>query len=447
MTIYDLAQRILRLTGCPGRSFAPLGYTGRKATHPERGKGSVSCSAGRRGSSWTRGWRIFDRVVPGPARPHPFGPARHRPRGDRRRSRGDRRAALLTMGPPGQGVRAPARAGPLRGRARAGGVVGNRSAASGAPALRPAPGDEVIVPAYTFPATANAVVLAGLRPVLVDVDPVSMNIGLEQCAAGAADARSFRYTCSAAPAGSTSSRHASWSRMPPARSGPATRARLRIAGPGRFASASTRARSWPPPRGRRHDRRRRHRGVTCLRLRNHGWRSMAEADMPEPGFNYRLSELHCALALGPLAPGSTSSLRSARASAGARGAPGPPASYGSRGPTTATSTAGRPTVSRWERRGRGTLRAPRAPGSEAQIGTCARLRCCDRGRRSCSFLGRSRAFERALALPASHPPQRVRADRVAVLTRPSAATRSRYAHRRCGGTGEGTDSCAGGPPG
>jgi dTDP-4-amino-4,6-dideoxygalactose transaminase len=38
------------------------------------------------------------------------------------------------------------------------------------------PGDEVVVPAYTFPATANVVALAGLRPVLVDVDPVTMNI-------------------------------------------------------------------------------------------------------------------------------------------------------------------------------------------------------------------------------------------------------------------------------
>ena len=37
-------------------------------------------------------------------------------------------------------------------------------------------GDEVIVPAYTFPATANAVVLAGARPVLVDVDRRTMNV-------------------------------------------------------------------------------------------------------------------------------------------------------------------------------------------------------------------------------------------------------------------------------
>ena len=38
-------------------------------------------------------------------------------------------------------------------------------------ALGIGPGDEVIVPAYTFPATANAVELCGARAVLVDVDP------------------------------------------------------------------------------------------------------------------------------------------------------------------------------------------------------------------------------------------------------------------------------------
>jgi perosamine synthetase len=38
------------------------------------------------------------------------------------------------------------------------------------------PGDEVIVPDVTFIATANAVVLAGATPVLVDVDPHTLNI-------------------------------------------------------------------------------------------------------------------------------------------------------------------------------------------------------------------------------------------------------------------------------
>ena len=39
-------------------------------------------------------------------------------------------------------------------------------------------GDEVIVPAYTFPATANVVRLAGATPVLVDVDPATFNLDL-----------------------------------------------------------------------------------------------------------------------------------------------------------------------------------------------------------------------------------------------------------------------------
>jgi dTDP-4-amino-4,6-dideoxygalactose transaminase len=37
-------------------------------------------------------------------------------------------------------------------------------------ALGIGPGDDVIVPAYTFPATANVVELCGARAVLVDVD-------------------------------------------------------------------------------------------------------------------------------------------------------------------------------------------------------------------------------------------------------------------------------------
>jgi dTDP-4-amino-4,6-dideoxygalactose transaminase len=43
-------------------------------------------------------------------------------------------------------------------------------------ALELAPGDEVIVPAYSFVATATAVILAGGRPVLVDVERGTLNI-------------------------------------------------------------------------------------------------------------------------------------------------------------------------------------------------------------------------------------------------------------------------------
>jgi dTDP-4-amino-4,6-dideoxygalactose transaminase len=43
-------------------------------------------------------------------------------------------------------------------------------------ALDLAPGDEVIVPAFTFFATAEAVLLAGGRPVFADVDPETLNL-------------------------------------------------------------------------------------------------------------------------------------------------------------------------------------------------------------------------------------------------------------------------------
>jgi dTDP-4-amino-4,6-dideoxygalactose transaminase len=46
-------------------------------------------------------------------------------------------------------------------------------------ALEAKPGDEVIVPSFTFFATAGAVWNAGLRPVFCDVDPVTFNVTAE----------------------------------------------------------------------------------------------------------------------------------------------------------------------------------------------------------------------------------------------------------------------------
>lgn len=46
-------------------------------------------------------------------------------------------------------------------------------------ALEPSPGDEVIVPAFTFFATAGAVWNAGFRPVFCDVDPRTFNVTVE----------------------------------------------------------------------------------------------------------------------------------------------------------------------------------------------------------------------------------------------------------------------------
>ena len=49
-------------------------------------------------------------------------------------------------------------------------------------ALDPQPGDEVILPAFTFFATAGAAWNAGFRPVFCDVDPVTFNITAEVAA-------------------------------------------------------------------------------------------------------------------------------------------------------------------------------------------------------------------------------------------------------------------------
>jgi dTDP-4-amino-4,6-dideoxygalactose transaminase len=45
------------------------------------------------------------------------------------------------------------------------------------------PGDEVIVPTYTFASTAHVVLHAGARPVLVDVDPMTCNLTADRIAA------------------------------------------------------------------------------------------------------------------------------------------------------------------------------------------------------------------------------------------------------------------------
>lgn len=42
------------------------------------------------------------------------------------------------------------------------------------------PGDEVILPSYTFSSTANAVIIFGAIPVFCDVDPVTMNIDVNK---------------------------------------------------------------------------------------------------------------------------------------------------------------------------------------------------------------------------------------------------------------------------
>lgn len=50
-----------------------------------------------------------------------------------------------------------------------------------------APGDEVIMPSFTFVSTANAVALRGAVPVFVDIDPVTLNVDPSAVAAAVSD--------------------------------------------------------------------------------------------------------------------------------------------------------------------------------------------------------------------------------------------------------------------
>src|SRR5687768_7098623 len=50
-------------------------------------------------------------------------------------------------------------------------------------ALGVRPGDEIIVPAFTFFATAEAVILAGAQPVFADVEPETLNLDAADAAA------------------------------------------------------------------------------------------------------------------------------------------------------------------------------------------------------------------------------------------------------------------------
>jgi perosamine synthetase len=260
-------------------------------------------------------------------------------------------------------------------------------------ALGIGPGDEVIVPAYTFPATANVVTLVGAQPVLVDVDPETMNVDpakveltprtkailavhlfgrparLEELpdttviedAAGALGARRRDRACGGLGTLGCLSFHP-----------------RKIVTTGEGGAVTT--------------------GDTELAeavrgLRNHGWRS---DDMPGPGFNYRLSDILCAVGLPQLRRlGELHAARARLASAYEERLRDLPL---------LTPRADEGDVHGWQAYvvqldGRDdVLRALRAQGIEAQIGTYALHRLAayrDHG----SFPGADRAFEQALALP------------------------------------------------
>jgi len=258
------------------------------------------------------------------------------------------------------------------------------------------PGDEVLVPAYTFPATANVVALAGLRPVLVDVDPVTMNVDparlsvgprtrailavhlfgrparveelpdlpLLEDAAGALGARRRGRACGGIGLAGCLSFHP-----------------RKIVTTGEGGAVTTSDSTLAD---------------AVRQLRHHGWRPPENADMPVPGLNYRLSDVLCAIGIPQVRRLDDLLAARTRIAAG----------YDERLrdlPVT-LPRADDGDVHGWQAyvvqvddRDR-VLRELRAQGIEAQIGTYA-LHLLSAYRDAGDFPGARSAFERALALP------------------------------------------------
>jgi dTDP-4-amino-4,6-dideoxygalactose transaminase len=280
-------------------------------------------------------------------------------------------------------------------------------------------GDEVIVPAYTFPATANAVELCGAHAVLVDVDPetflldpaavaaavtprtravmavhlfgrpvdwealqtaVPQEVVLLEDAAGALGARYRGTPCGALGVAACLSFHP-----------------RKIVTTGEGGAVTTDEAELD---------------AAVRRLRHHGWATLG--DMPGPGFNYRLPDLLCALGIPQLAR--LEQLLAARERVAAW--------YTERlehlvltpSPAEGDRHGWQAYVVQLDRRDQA-LTALRDAGIEAQIGTWAVHRLAPY-RAQGPFPGADLTFARALALPFATTTTEEEVDRVArVLTR------------------------------
>jgi dTDP-4-amino-4,6-dideoxygalactose transaminase len=269
-------------------------------------------------------------------------------------------------------------------------------------ALDVGPGDEVIVPAYTFPATANAVELCGARAVLVDVDPETFNLDIAQVPAAVTsrtkavigvhlfgrplDWESLRV---AVPAGLHLVEDAAGALGARYRGRPCGSLGVmgclsfhprKIVTTGEGGAVTTDEAEL---------------AAVIRRFRHHGIVSQPAFDISRPGTNYRLPDLLCALGIPQVARLEELLEARERVAAG----------YERRlAGLVATPSAAREDRHGWqayvvrlERRDEA-LATLRAEGIEAQIGTYALHRLGayrDRG----AFPGADAAFEQALALP------------------------------------------------
>jgi perosamine synthetase len=165
-------------------------------------------------------------------------------------------------------------------------------------ALGLAPGDEVLVPAYTFPATANVVAVAGLRPVLVDVDPETMNVDPARVEVGPRTKAILAVHLFGRPArleelpeGLTLVEDAAGALG--ARRGGRACGSLGLAGCLSFHPRKIVATGEGGAVVTDDERI----AASVRQLRHHGWQPPAYDEMPAPGLNYRLPDVLCALGL------------------------------------------------------------------------------------------------------------------------------------------------------
>ena len=263
-------------------------------------------------------------------------------------------------------------------------------------------GDEVIVPAYTFPATANVVELAGARAVLVDVDPETVNVRPE-LVAGAVTPRTR-----AVLAVHLFGRPVAWEELQTAipqdvalveDAAGALGARYRETPCGALGLLA--CLSFHPRKivttgeGGAVTTDEAELAAAVRRLRHHGIGGGHPVDIAAPGFNYRLPDVLCALGLPQLER--LESLYAARERLAGW--------YTER----LEHLVGTPTAAEGDRHGwqayvvrlarrDEALAGLRAEGIEAQIGTYAVNRLSAYAGRG-SFPGADQAFEQALALP------------------------------------------------
>jgi perosamine synthetase len=259
------------------------------------------------------------------------------------------------------------------------------------------PGDEVLVPSYTFPATGNVVALAGLRPVLVDVDPETMNVDPARIAVGSRTKAVLAVHLFGRPArldelpdglpvledaaGALGARRRGRACGGLGVLGCLSFHPRKIVTTGEGGAVTTNDDAI---------------AEAVAAVRNHGWRSLVPPDMPAPGLNYRLSDILCAVGLPQIRR--LDELLAART----RIAHG----YAERlaDLPVLLPAADDGDVHGWQAyviqvddRDR-ILTALRAQGIEAQIGTYA-LHLLGAFRDQGDFPGAARVFERALALP------------------------------------------------